>query len=337
MKVTNETPLEFFSLPGNGPADSRVLTVVVKGTFRIQGDGPPVLAPEQDPIIFGDMLQDPETGGSTIFEDDLASFKPRADVVVIGKAFAPKGCSVHALDVGFRVGQLKKVIRVIGNRHWRSGGLLGGITASEPEPFAEMDLIYENAFGGMDMKWGDYCAENPVGRGIFGSKAKKEDVDKKPLPNIEDPNNLIKSWKDRPTPIGFGFIGKGWAQRLPFLGTYDKKWKKERYPERPLDFKFDYFNAAPPDQQIEGYLKGDEEVELFHLTRDGRTKFQLSGKPPVISVSRSFEGSTFESVQVNLDTLCLMPAQERFYLVWRGLVPIENLDAPDVARIEISM
>lgn len=337
MKVTNNTPMEFFALPGTGPSDNPVLTVVVKGTFAIQANEPPVLVPEQDPIFLGDQLQNPETGGSTIFEDDLATFKPRADVVVVGKAFAPKGSPVHALDVGFSVGQIKKVIRVTGNRQWRAGGLLGGFTASAPEPFAEMDLIYENAFGGMDMKWGDFCAENPAGRGIFGNKAKKEDIENKPLPNIEDPNNLIKSWKDRPKPVGFGFIGKGWSQRLSFLGTFDEKWKEERYPERPADFKFDYFNAAPLDQQVEGYLEGNEKVGLFHLTPDGRIEFQLPGKRPVVSVSRSFEGSTFEDVQLNLDTLCLIPAEERFYLVWRGLVTIANLDAPDVALVEISM
>lgn len=337
MKVENDTPMGFFALPGRGPSDNPVLTVVVKCTFRMQANEPATLAPEQDPIIFGDQLQDPEKGGSTVFEDDLATFKPRSDVVIVGKAFAPKGSAVHALDVGFRVGELKKIIRVIGNRYWRSGGLLGDITASEPEPFTEMDLIYENAFGGIDMKWGDYCAENPVGRGMFSKKAKKEVLDNKPLPNIEAPKNLIKSWKDRPKPVGFGFIGKGWPQRIAFLGTYDEKWKRERYPERPLDFKFDYFNAAPRDQQVEGYLKGDEKVELIHLTPNERIEFQLPGKPPMVSVSRSFEGSTFEEVRLNLDTLCLKPAEERFYLVWRGLVPIEDFSAPDVARVKILM
>ena len=28
------------------------------------------------------------------------------------------------------------------------------------------------------------------------------------LPNLEDPNDLISGWKDRPAPAGFGFVGR---------------------------------------------------------------------------------------------------------------------------------
>jgi hypothetical protein len=336
MLIENNTCFQHFALPGIGPSDGPVVTVVVKGTFDIPHEGPAVVSAQQEPIFFGDQLQDPNKGGSTRFEDDLAIFKPRCDVVIVGKALAPKGSGVQVLDVGFHFGKIQKIVRVFGDRHWQSGGLMGDVLASAPAPFAEMDLVYENAFGGMDLTSGDYCAENPVGRGVISGR-KKDAWEYKALPNLEDPNNLIKSWKDRPRPVGFGFIGKGWAQRVRYLGAYDEKWKKERYPGRPLDFTFDFFNAAPLDQQVEGYLKGDESGELFHLTPEGKRSFELPGKKPVVSVSRSFEGSDFEDVSMNLDTLCLMPAEERFYLLWRGLVAVEKIDEPDVARIKISV
>lgn len=336
MLIENNTPFECFAMPGIGPSDRPVVTVVVKGTFDIQQEGPAAVSAQQEPIFFADQLQDPEKGGSTRFEDDIATLKPRCDVVIVGKALAPKGSGVQVLDVGFRLGKIQKIVRVFGDRHWQSGGLMGDVLASAPAPFAEMDLIYENAFGGMDLASGDFCAENPVGRGVISGK-KKENWEDKALPNLEDPNNLIRSWKDRPRPVGLGFIGKGWTQRVRYLGTYDDKWRNDRYPERPLDFQFDFFNAAPLDQQVEGYLQGDELVELFHLTPQGRSSVELPGKKPVVSASRSFEGSDFENVPMNLDTLCLMPAEERLYLVWRGLVAVEKIDEPDVARIKISV
>jgi hypothetical protein len=337
MKIVNETPMTVFALPGKGLENNTALTVIVKGTFAIEANKPVTLAPEQEPVIFADQLQDPEKGGSPRFEDDIAPFKPRADIVIVGKAIAPEGQPARSLDVGFRVGQITKAIRVIGNRAWRTSGLFGEVSPSEPVPFTEMDLTYENAFGGMDMKWGDHCPENPVGRGIFNKKSKKEELENKILPNLEDPHNLIRSWKDRPKPVGFGYIGKGWSPRFSLLGTYDEKWKKERYPERPDDFKFDFFNAAPLDQQVKGYLRGDERVELIHLSPEGRIQFRLPGVTPTVSIAKLGFGSIVENVAMKLDTLCLMPTDKCFYLVWRGNVPITDITAEEIDRIQVLM
>ncbi|MFX0198778.1 MAG: DUF2169 domain-containing protein [Candidatus Hodarchaeota archaeon] len=335
MIITNDTPFPAFALPSMGPEDKPILTVVVKGTFFIRPNETATIAPQQDPIFFADQLLDPEKGGSTRFEDDIAPFKPRADIAIVGKAIAPDNRPVHMLEVGFRMGQIKKIIRVIGNRFWRTRGLFSHMEPSKPEPFTEMDLIYENAFGGMDLKWGDYCPDNPVGKGIFHKKNKKKDIELKPLPNLEDPHHLIQSWNDRPKPMGFGYIGKGWAPRLKFLGTYDEKWKEERFPQRPRDFKFDYFNAAPLDQQVDGYLKGDEKVELFNLTPNGQTQFQLPGIQPKVSVTKFGAESMSEKVMMNLDTLCIIPEDEQFYLAWRGILSIKDIVAEEIKKINV--
>ncbi|NIQ17520.1 MAG: DUF2169 domain-containing protein, partial [Candidatus Aenigmarchaeota archaeon] len=57
----------------------------------------------------------------------------------------------------------------------------------------------------------------------------------------------------------------------------DEKWRKERSPDPPEDFSYDYYNGAHPDLQVEGYLAGDEDVELNNLTADGNVLFKLSG------------------------------------------------------------
>jgi hypothetical protein len=43
-----------------------------------------------------------------------------------------------------------------------------------------------------------------------------------------------------------------------------------------------------------------------------------------------------EEVKLNLDTLCLIPDEGRLYLVWRGLCPIDDLTAIEIATVEIS-
>jgi len=303
------------------------------------------------PVGFGSEPYDPEEGGSVKFESDAAPFKPNADVALVGHAYARGGHQVTALDVSLRVGSLKKELRVFGNRHWKCLSRLLPVSATQPEPFTKMALVYEHAFGGIDTEGGGYCPENLVGCGFF-SKKKKKNIDGAPLPNIEDPGKLIKSWKDHPSPVGFGFCGNAWHPRNRYLGTYDENWRKKRSPRPPLDFSFKYYNAAHPDLQVSGYLKGNEEVELVNLTPDCYVRFWLPGVTIHCSVIKSFEPPTWpgqenswgnkktkaftEPIEMNLDTLCLIPDENRFYMVWRGLCPVADLTAMEVKKIEVS-
>lgn len=372
MEILNDTPFEVEAVPLKGPEGKMVLTIVVKGTFDIRPGEPPEVASEQIPVAYGDEFYDEIATGSVKFESDIAPFKPRADIVLIGKAYAPGQRAVRALDVILRVGELKKTIRVIGDRHWICSSRLLPAHPSKSQPFKSMDLVYERAFGGIDEEGGGCCNENQVGCGFFAKKSKKT-LDGASLPNLEDPANLIKSWKDHPKPVGFGFRSKVWMPRTAFLGTYDDKWREERCPDLPEDFRLDFYNAAHPDLQVQGYLKGDEEVELVNLTPYGTVRFCLPRIRPSCVVTKSFEliaaasttlaeedvkdmdmGEDFqeadeqegfttadvppsdrEDVALNLDTLCLIPDEKRFYLVWRGLCSIKNPIALEVKTIEV--
>lgn len=343
MEILNKTPFEIATLPSRGPQGKTVLTVIVKGTFDMRYGEPAEVASEQIPVAFGDEFYDEKNGGGVKFESDVAPFKPRADIVLVGLAYAPGGRPVQILDVLLRVGRIKKIIRVFGDRHWKCPPLLP-IYPSDPQFFTVMDIVYERAFGGMDTRGGEYCRENLSGRGFFAKKPKKT-LENALLPNLEDPANLIKSWKDHPKPVGFGFYGRAWMPRAGHIGTYDERWREERSPELPEDFRFDYHNGAHPDLQMEGYLKGDEEVELVNLTTDGTISFRLPGirvncniTKSLLSVNESKSSDTSlvpEEMKLNLDTLCLIPDEKRFYLVWRGLCPLYDLSALEVKRIKI--
>ncbi|MBN1843961.1 MAG: DUF2169 domain-containing protein [Deltaproteobacteria bacterium] len=364
MEISNNTPFEVIALPLEGPEARPVLMVVVKGTFDIQAGAPATVASEQIPVAYCDEFHDVMGTGSVKFESDIAPFKPRADIALVGKAYAPGGQPAQVVHVMLRVGHVKKTIRVFGDRHWRCAGRLLPEHPSDPKPFVTMDLVYERAFGGIDMEGGGYCAQNLVGRGFVSKKSKKV-LDGAPLPNLEDPDNLIKSWKDRPKPVGFGFYGKAWMPRLGYLEAYNNQQKQKSASASPGDFSFNHHNGAHPDLQLDGYLKGDEEVELVNLTPEGKTRFQLPGiklsctvtkslglttdlgatygedeRLEGTEVKREFENphqppSATEKVELNLDTLCLIPDEQRLYLVWRGLCPIYNLSAAEVKILEI--
>jgi len=42
-----------------------------------------------------------------------------------------------------------------------------------------------------------------------------------------------------------------------------------------------------------------------------------------------------EKVNLNIDTLCMIPDEKWFYMVWRGLSPINDLGALEVKEIKI--
>jgi len=343
MQLNNRTPFEAVALPTQITRQRSILTVILKATFSIIADKQAQIAPEQLPIFFGDEYHNPEQGGSTKFEADTAPFKRRADVVLVGHARAPLGRPVRSLRVGLRVGDLIKTARIFGERHWEN--CESDPTLSEPKPFTVMPLLYENAFGGMDTATGDSCAENPVGCG-FIAKHSATALAALKLPTIENDQQLIQSWQDKPSPLGFGFIGKNWQPRFSYLGTYDEQWQQTRCPDPPSDFKADFFNGAPPDQQIKNYLQGDETIDLRNLAAIDRLRFYLPGLKPeaVITTSNRYKidprqkpDETDTALPLHLDTLCLIPDEERFYQVWRGFYYLQDVTAQEVERVTIQL
>ncbi len=330
MEIVNDTPFETAVVPMTGLDGNPGLVVVIKATFAIPTGGPIEVASEQIPVLFKDEYNDPMETGSVKFESDLVPFKPKADVVLVGKAHAPPGRALNILDVTLRVGGIKKTLRIFGDRVWKSGMLLSA-TPSTPKPFASMDLIYERSFGGVDGIGGQYCERNLVGTGFMADKAKE--IDGKILPNIEDPGMLIKSVKDRPQPAGFGFYGKAWVPRINFL--------EQGEPGQ--------YNGAHPDLQVEGYLQGGEEVELEYLCPEGRLAFQLpdmrvnavlsrqeAEKKVETPLKKSEMTGYHKNIELCLDTLCIMPDEKEFYLVWRGFHTLQAGAQPEEYDVTIS-
>jgi hypothetical protein len=357
MELVNETPFCVARLFWADLEGRPRLTVVVKATFAIKPGQAAVVAAKQLPILSVDEQFSDDPNATVRFESDLVPIKPRADVILVGKAHTPDGRPVTELDVTLKVGSLRKVLRVFGNRKWRFATRLSLVPSiTPPEPFTTMDLVYERAFGGIDRPSAQYCKENLVGKGLSGNLS-WESVHDKEVPNLEDPDDLIQTPRSRPRPVGFGFYGRGWMPRLAYAGTYDERYRKERAPATPLDFSYAFFNGAHPDLQVEGYLRGDEWVELENLSPQPRLRFRLPGMRPKVTVSRwtvppgewirqdpgaerpgSGTGLPLveESVAAALDTLVLVPDEGIFYLVFRGACPLTALDASEVARIKVT-
>lgn len=253
--------------------------------------------------------------------------KHRGEVLVIGKCFAPDGKPVSACHVRLRIGSIEKILSVFGDRFWnRKAGLFK--IQSDPMPFKEMPISYENAFGGPGFK------ENPLGK---GHASVEQDDGRKihPLPNIEMPGNLIDSPKKKPDPAGFGPLDPMWPQRMKKSGAYDKEWQKERFPGFPADMDPTFFNMAPLDQQIEGFFQGDEAFEIENMHPE---KSLIQGRLPAIR-SRCFinrksgNGELFEEIETRLDTVWLFPHAEKGVIIHRAVTEVATDDAEDILHL----
>ncbi len=334
MKLQNHTIFDVRTIPLRGPR-GYALTIIVKGTFCFSGQPHDT----QIPIAIGDECEDTNPGGDIRFETDIAPFKPKADIVLVGSAWAPGNKPVESVDATLQVGRTAKTITVFGRRYWNHKGVLSRrYTMTDAKPFIRRPIRYSDAFGGIDPSTGEVCFENLSGKGFYSIKTKAK-IAGSPLPCIEDPRNLIKSVTDHPKPTGFGFYQRAWQPRASLAGTYNQLWRETRRPLPPEDFDPGFYNAAHPDLQVEGYLKGNEPVQLTHLTPGGKEEFNLPRIAMHCWVQRQpsdpYDPAEEEALTMNLDTLLLLPDEQRYCLVWRGSSRLSKLLEDGIERVTI--
>lgn len=333
MKIVNPTPFQLAPFVGRMSFPGHSLTLIVKATFDLSPGGRAEPAEEQRFPTGDEPHPDDEEGkGSVRYASDFVPFKPRADLLLAGTCRAPGGRPAESVDVSFGVGDCSRTLRVFGDRRWT--GPLGLRSMSAPAPFAEQPLQYERSYGGAGFD------SNPVGVGHSRGDGDGKD-DEWLLPNIEDPRRLIRSPRSHPAPAGFGPLGATWKDRAGLLGTYKKKWLKERWPWYPEDFDFLHFNAAPPEMQCEGYVRGDETLSFENLHPEHpRYQAELPGlrvRCFVNARNDSVAGEPiFREVSMNLDTLYVDADDEQLVLVWRGWTDVLSEDYEEVDHIFVA-
>lgn len=336
MDTVNTTPFPFATVVGRMFYPGHSMTLAVKGAFDLSPGGVAALAEEQKSPT-GDEFDpnDEEMKGSLRYASDFACFKPKADLLLLGKCHVAGGQPQPICRVTFRVGSVTRSLGVVGDRHWKSGLLRTSM--SEPVPFSEMDLRYERSFGG------EKYAKNPVGRGYKPQVTEQGRL--RLLPNIEDPDNPVDSPRSHPDPVGFGPLNSQWELRRSKLGTYKGAWLETRWPWFPEDFDWTHFNAAPPELQLAGYLRGDEEIYLENLHSEHaeyrarlpgiRVRCFLSEDEKPLEESLQKGHVEFREVEMKLDTLWVDAEAEKLLLVWRGHAAVQSEDYGEIRHLFI--
>ncbi len=279
----------------------------------------PVALPEVDLWKFL-----PEALGADV-AFDMAMPKSRGEALVAGKAFAPGG-EARACAVRVQVGAVDKTLHVFGDRVWRDG------EPTEPAPFAAMPLTWDRAYGGPAF------AENPLGRGAVSLPGPNGPVH--PLPNVEHPGSPSVTPGAPIAPASFGPLDFVWPQRQRKAGTYDARWLETSYPGLADDIDWTLFNAAPDDQWIDGFFRGDE---AFTLTNLHPTRGVLTGKlpgfcPRAFVTHRQPDGAeVFAEVGLRCDTVFFFPEAERVVMLFRGTHPVAEDDGHDIVHLLLGL
>ena len=308
----------------------RSLSVVVKATFLLVPDGEAVPAPEQDPI--GDDQHWQESAlGSLRRPADLAPLKRRVDLSLVGHAHAPGGEPVKSLTARLRVGDFIKTLEIKGDRLWTTGP--EGLVVGAPIPFVEMPIRYERA---------PLSPDNPVGIDVdappsLGSPA-RANLERVDGPRAQAPAPIPTRGSAPPgrpgtappppvAAVGFGPITPTWRPRRKLLDERGLFWAYGVALENgaagpaPAGFNFEFFNAAPRDQQID-MLRAGAVIELDNLSRTHpRLTTQLPAiRPQVFRIDPRTGRS--EEIILRCDTLWIDADRGVAVLTFRGLYDV---------------
>lgn len=312
LEIENDTPFQAdraLLLDGRG---NHVWVVIVKATYRVNGDGVAEVDPEQEPVALAPAWAGEAGKSSLRRESEVSIAHPGTDVTFNATAHAP-GDKAKQVDVGVMVGSLKRLLRVFGERIWHTS--LIGLTASSPQPFDRLPIVWERAYGGTEVlnaSTGAFASEprNPIGRG-FATCAKS--LAGRPLPNVEDLLHPIRSWRSRPQPAGLGAVDSSWSPRRERAGTFDKTWQRTRMPLLPEDHDPSFYVSAPPGLHSATPLQGGEAVSTVGLTPEGKWAFRLPRERLVVEMQL---GRQWLRNPVQLERVIVEPDRRRVVMVW---------------------
>jgi hypothetical protein len=350
-------------VPGRNHRDEHIFSVIVKRTYRIVPEARAERAEADRPFrLIDHYYDDGDPEWSTVqFEYELVPYKASTDVVVIGKAYAAGGVATDRTTVGVQVGNRKKLLTVTGNRRcsYREGA---APVFTDPEPFTEMDIRYDRAYGGRDEKSVPdipfMYPRNFMGAGVVLRNV-KDAVEGLTLPNIEDPEDLLTPdrlfieeadrWHLQPLPQGLGWRQRNWYPRAALLGSYPPfldagvVTAEERMGLLPKNHvalakqsrlrpnEAQFANGASIGL-IFSTFAGDEPVMLGRLTPGGVLRFLLPGDTPKIGLDL---GQGMQPLEPQLHTVSIRPDDLELDLIWRGAHTYPGYGwLPNIKRVE---
>jgi len=311
----------------NATTDALTATFFVRAEFRLR-HGEAAEPITERPIVCSGDVPYGEAGQGLAYPTDYVPYKPLGEWMAIGTAHNAGWGDRHKFGARVRIGDHAKLVDVVGDRSWQPT-----LLRWEPGPPAAINAIpltYDRAWGG------PAHAANPLGRGQAGDA----------MHNLEIPGAWIDSRSSPALPAGFGPLPSTWAQRKQWMGKYNARWIRDHWPWLPPDFDVRFFMAAPEDQWVDGYFRGDEPIVLeqmhpVHAVYQSRLPgvrarcfvSQRSGAGAAERPGHWGDELHFREVPLHLDTVWIDADQEKLVLAWRGHLPVASLKLLDVEHL----
>ncbi|MBK8256701.1 MAG: DUF2169 domain-containing protein [Polyangiaceae bacterium] len=282
-----------------------------KGHVSTRARPIPLALEAQEDVHESDNYWDDDTTKSLSNASDLVPFKARADVIVVGHAYAPQAKPVSSLVARVVVGSVDKAIEVRGDQHFDLDGVL-----SEPAKFVRMPLRWERAAGGPE-------TSNPPGV-LTGTEARFDTWGRCTLPNLVPVGQNSTTPHDPIEPVGFGPIAAHWPSRAVRLSSLGRPFHPETWSREPLPERLDpaFFNVAPRDQQL-AMLDGTESLLLLHLHRQ-HASLATRLAPIQLRAVVHWAGGGAQELPLACDTLLIDADRGLAILTFRGQVALDH-------------
>lgn len=256
---------------------------------------------------------------------DLGEKKSRGGFGVAGDACAQAGTQANGLTVRAGVGSLEGRVLVQGDRHWTSTPT--GWRATTAQPFERMPIGLAQAYGGSGWRDNPFgCGYASAGNGYEGMR----------LPNVERPDQPILKPSDTPATATLGPQPQGSAARDHWLGSLGPTWASQRLPWLPDDTDDRWYDRFASEQCQAAYWRGDEpwfaeNMHPQHSLMQGR----LPGLRPRLLIRTVAQPDHHEELHLELDTVWLMPNDERVIVLYRAQTAVLREDAKDVLGLAV--
>ncbi|ASP35419.1 DUF2169 domain-containing protein [Labrenzia sp. VG12] len=257
---------------------------------------------------------------------DMGFPKAQAEVLIAGEARAPEGGSVQAQEVGVAVGPVTKRAVVFGDRHWVKDSN-NDIRLSHAVPYETMPLTPDQAFGN------ETHPVNPEGRGCNPHHV-LEHFGYAQLPNVENPDALIKTLTDQPDPILFGPLSHDHPSRKTKVGQPSWDWIRTTFPEPPPGFDSAFFNVAPADQRFASAPEGNEAISVWGMSaRHPVIRSHLPGLRVRLFAIHDHKAERLTEITTRIETVWVFGSSEIGGIYHRGILKLADEKASDVVAL----
>jgi hypothetical protein len=194
MELVNRTPFPAGMFRTAVGDDRIAAAVVARVTYDLTASG--LVPSAEQPWKFSPA---PWEGPYGPMDGDEVFYRGGVDVFVFGHARAEGGRDARQIDVTIEVAEFRRRVVVFGDRVWERQGRT--LAPSAPRPFRALPLTLAHAYGGK-AEWDGLAVPFPYNADGKGYYLEEEQAVGRPLPNIEDPERLVRRWDERPDPVG---------------------------------------------------------------------------------------------------------------------------------------